>query len=177
MSAHPKAAQAPASDSRLIITGDSDDLVEIEGSQQAEICVFDAPLYLLVSDGTLIYAQYGENPEDDIWRLRIVQAGTAASQHRGPVLDEYSERIELTSPGLRVFAATAEAAIIEQLLSGSLTVAELLEPARICARFLEQTDPSFEWVDAWDEIWCDAPNGVLPMRRVLAMRDAMAAAK
>lgn len=162
---------------RLVLTGDSDDLVHVEGAQTAEICVREGPLYLLVSDGTLIHAQYGENPEDAVWRLRVVLAGTAPAQHRGPVRIEYSERLELTGPGLHVFAATADPEAIAQLRSGALKVCDLLEPARVCRHFLEQTDPESEWVYAWDMDCCDASSGVMSLRHVLAMRDALALAR
>lgn len=162
---------------RLVLTGDSDDRVHVEGAQTAEICVIDGPLYLLVSDGTLILVQYGEDPDDGIWRLRVVLAGTATAQHRGPVLEEYSERLELTGPGLHVFAATADAQSIRRLRSGALKVCELLEPARVFRHFLEHTDPDFDWVDAWDDDYCDARSGVMPLRHVLAMRDALACSR
>lgn len=159
---------------RLVISGDADDHVLIEGAQTAELSVLDGSLYLLVSDGTLIHAQYRKEPADDVWRLRILLAGTATAQHRGPALDAYSERLELTGPDLHVFAATAEPQVIAQFRFGALKVCDLLEPARVCRLFLDGTDPEGEWIDAWDADCCDAQSGILPLRHVLAMRDALA---
>ena len=176
MSARPTPTEATPRDRRLVFTGDDVHGARIAGSQQADLLDFTRSerLRLLVSDGTLVCVQRGLHDEDFLWRVRVELPGTAAAQHREPVLNEQSERLELTGPGLRVFSATAhDDNIVAALLSGKLRVAELVEPERVCERFLSLASPRQGWVDEWKEWWCDPRNGILALRCVLAMRDAI----
>ena len=174
MSALSTPTEAPLRLSRLVFTGDDGTRrARIQGSQQAEFFVGDRDiLLLLVSDGSLVSVKVGRHTEDFIWRVHLEQPGTAKAEHREPDPNECSERLELVGPDLRVFSATAYETYVHALIGGHLRVADLVEPARLCERFLSFADPHHEWVTAWNDSWSDRWNGIVSLRYVLAMRDA-----
>ena len=159
----------------MIFTGDDGTRgARLQGSQQAEFFVGDTQmLLLLVSDGSLVSVQVGLHSEDFIWRVHLEQPGTAKADHRAPASNECSERLELVGPDLRVFSATAYETYVHALIGGHLRVAELVAPARLCERFLSFADPHHEWVTAWNDAWSDRWNGIVSLRYVLAMREAL----
>lgn len=173
----PPPAQGSARDGRLIITGSYSQEPQgarIAGSQEALLSVsLEERLLLLISDGSLVSVQIGYHDDDYKWRVLVVEAGTAKAQVRRAARNACSDRLELTGPGLRIFAATSNEQYACALDGGRLRVADLVEPARLLENFLSFADPYREWVDEFSDVWSDPWNGIYPLRYVLAMRDAL----
>jgi len=82
----------------IIISGSSDDLIEIEGDISEEFSHLppdDGPAYLAVSDGTLLQVQY----IDGVWRITTLKKGAcliSKEEAEGADSDNYSDRVTLT---------------------------------------------------------------------------------
>jgi hypothetical protein len=78
----------------IIITGASDDLIEIDGDINEEFSSYDCENGLLcVSDGTLISVKYDE---DGIWRLTPKYRGSAYKGHElGDVEADTNDKVFL----------------------------------------------------------------------------------
>jgi hypothetical protein len=66
----------------IIISGASDDLIEIEGDFREEIYAIDAdtiPYFLSFSDGTVLEVRYDEQ---GMWRIRRTVEGLARYEHK-----------------------------------------------------------------------------------------------
>jgi len=84
--------------SQIIITGASDDLIEIDGDLSEEFNWYvtedDDRRFLAVSDGTLLAVQYDG---DGLWRFVVLVTGAAQYQHEpGSVADDTNDVVTLT---------------------------------------------------------------------------------
>lgn len=84
---------------KVIISGASDDLIEIEGDLQEEFSHYwrdgdDKPLYLAFGDGTLVSVRYDA---DGCWRFVCVVHGSAdlIKVEATGTEDDYTDRITL----------------------------------------------------------------------------------
>jgi len=82
---------------KVIITGASDDLIELDGDIREEFGCYDSgKMYLAFSDGTLLSIIYGEGTEA-FWRINRIHIGSASySKHEATDEDkDYSDRVTL----------------------------------------------------------------------------------
>ena len=82
----------------IIISGASDDLIELEGDIRDEISPRndEYPVKLAFSDGTVLSVVYDK---DGCWRVNRMAEGTAKMEKveaDGPDTDNYSDRVTLT---------------------------------------------------------------------------------
>jgi hypothetical protein len=81
----------------IVITGSSDDLIDIEGDISEEFSHLphdDGPAYLAFSDGTLLQVQY-----DGVWRITTLKKGAcqfSKEEAEEADSDNYSDRVTLT---------------------------------------------------------------------------------
>lgn len=94
-----------ADDYELYVYGHSDDLIEVEGDEQAEFYAnFDGPTHIMLGD-TEIVAEY-----DGEWHFSIVDHGAYDETHKYGVgrqkvaekLNDYTEVIVVKSPSNKV---------------------------------------------------------------------------
>lgn len=89
---------------KIIISGASDDLIEIEGDIREEFNCYDweHPQYLAFSDGTVLSIFYSDK---GLWEIRRVAIGTAGYSKKeaidNPEDDEYSDIATLEGDNIR----------------------------------------------------------------------------
>lgn len=81
---------------KLIISGHSDDIISVEGDISDEIPLddLDRPIYVAISDGTLLRVSY-----DGMWTIRVMETGLDTKIHHEPATDEdtnYSDVVTVT---------------------------------------------------------------------------------
>lgn len=81
---------------KLIISGASDDLIEIEGDIREEWYSYEKPKqYIAVSDGTLLSIEYDN---DGIWRVHKIFGGQASlAKEEGDTEKDTFDIVTLTS--------------------------------------------------------------------------------
>jgi hypothetical protein len=94
----------------IFLYGASDDLIEIEGSIYEEFNTWlehgEGPVYIAVSDGTLLRVRYDE---DGIWRFTPVVVGSCdVSIKQGLDDDLHSDTVTMTGDDLTWVALTSE---------------------------------------------------------------------
>lgn len=90
---------------QIVVTGYSDDLIEVEGVLREEFPYQDTDGdegdLVAFSDGTVLRIRYTNEGADGIWRITPVALGTAAldlDQCPATDPDRYSDRMALTFP-------------------------------------------------------------------------------
>lgn len=84
------------------ITGASDDLIEVDGEISEEFNCYDPafhnkPVYMAISDGTLLKITYDEF---GIWRITIVVIGTGTvSKREGDVITDRNDIVSIENEG------------------------------------------------------------------------------
>lgn len=81
----------------IVIYGESDDLITIEGDVDAEFYCYgteEEPAYLAFSDGTLIKGIQS----DDYWELSVISEGVNSLEIEAAIPGESSTKITLDGP-------------------------------------------------------------------------------
>lgn len=73
----------------ILVYGSSDDLIEIDGDWQEEFNVYEFPVFLALSDGTLLRVDF--DGEWDIWIKRGDGHVTKAYDHNFEQAPDYSD--------------------------------------------------------------------------------------
>lgn len=94
-----------------LITGASDDLIELRGDLYEEFYAFDCENGVVAfSDGTLLNAKYDE---DGIWRFNLISKGNLFSKIEQGIVDEDTDDTVYFDEGLKwcVFSGKMQSVI------------------------------------------------------------------
>lgn len=99
---------------KVIVSGSSDGLVEIDGDLYEEFGGYDDAGYLAFGDGTLLEIEYTEL---GLWKINVLHHGTASIvktfEANDSASSDYSDRVELEGDlGYALFAGASECQIV-----------------------------------------------------------------
>jgi len=88
----------------VLIYGQSDDLIEVDGEFEDEFDAYGCWRYLHFADGTVVRCGY-DLVDEKGWDVSVVKSGTAIAEELEPELDDdehYTDRLRLTGDILPV---------------------------------------------------------------------------